>query len=86
MSVGRLDVGMDREFQYEVSLANIFDAVSPEDAVIQMAEWAKEYAYEAGYRVSWTDSDGYHYEFYDAEDIDPMTVYPDIYGENKNGK
>ena len=82
-----MDVGMDREIQYEVSLANIFDAVSPEDAVIQMAEWAKEVAYEAGYRVSWTDSDGeYHSEFYDAEDIDPMTVYPDIYGENKNGK
>ena len=36
---------------YTVRVANTFEAESPEDAVIQMAEWLAENARLAGYRA-----------------------------------
>lgn len=53
---------------YEVTLANIFEADSPEDAVGQMATWASDHAYQAGYRVTNTRSG--QSMFIDAEDVD----------------
>lgn len=52
--------------EYTVSVSNVFEASAPEDAVMQMAAWLDDYAYEAGYRViSETDS-----VFIDAETIE----------------
>jgi hypothetical protein len=36
---------------YTISVSNIFEAESFEDAVSQMVEWINENAYAAGYRV-----------------------------------
>ena len=55
------------EKQYEVHVANIFFAHSPEEAVIQMAEWLLFNANIAGYRVVGVDDDTD--VFLDAEDV-----------------
>lgn len=53
--------------EYEVEVRNIFEAESPEDAVIQMAEWLAENARITAYRVGVFGSDVT--EFIDAEKI-----------------
>jgi hypothetical protein len=53
---------------YEVTVANVFDAASPEDAVIQMVTWLIDSAPSAGYRVEWFNPDGT--TFIDGDDID----------------
>lgn len=53
---------------YEVSLTNTFEADSFEDAVGQMATWAGDNAYQAGYRVSNVRSG--ESRFVDAETVD----------------
>lgn len=55
--------------EYHVSVSNTFEATSPEDAVVQMAEWLSEVARQAGYRVEWVDDNGPHSDFFDAEKI-----------------
>jgi len=52
---------------YVVTISNIFEAESPEDAVIQMAEWLLENCQQAGYRVV-NDNTGESW-FIDAEDM-----------------
>lgn len=37
--------------EYRISVSNIFEAESFEDAVLQMVAWLHENAYAAGYRV-----------------------------------
>ena len=37
--------------EYEVTVSNLFDTTSPEEAVKQMAQWLHEYATVASYRV-----------------------------------
>jgi hypothetical protein len=58
---------------YTVSVANTFEAESPEDAVAQMAAWLVDYAYGAGYRV--VPEDGGESVFIDAEDIDYQKMW-----------
>ena len=41
---------------YTVTVANTFDAHSPQDALQQMAAWLADYAYRAGYRVTCQDT------------------------------
>lgn len=52
---------------YKVSVANIFEADSPEDAVLQMVEWLIDSARHTGYRVINMETDASC--FLDAEDI-----------------
>lgn len=40
---------------YDVSVSNTFDAVSVEDAVMQMVVWLQDHAGSAGYRVEVPD-------------------------------
>ena len=40
---------------YTVSLSNTFEADSFKDALEQMIAWVSDYAYSAGYRISWTE-------------------------------
>lgn len=54
--------------EYEVSVHNFFTAESPEDAVLQMAAWLADNAYQAGYRVKTDDGEA----FIDAEELEPM--------------
>lgn len=54
--------------EYTVQVSNIFEADSPEDAVLQMASWLIDWAYEAGYRVY--GPDGIE-RFLDASDCNP---------------
>lgn len=51
--------------EFEVSVRNIFEADSAEDAVLQMAAWLSDYAYQIGYRVENENMS----LFIDAEDI-----------------
>ncbi len=51
--------------EYTVSVANTFEADSFEDALRQMIAWLDDYAYAAGYRISWDDQE----VFVDAERI-----------------
>ena len=59
--------------EYTVSLSNTFEADSFKDALEQMVAWVSDYAYSAGYRISWTEYiDGireYKSVFVDAERI-----------------
>ena len=59
--------------EYTVSLSNTFEADSFKDALEQMAAWVSDYAYSAGYRISWTEYVGHVREdrsvFVDAERI-----------------
>jgi len=60
--------------EYTVSLSNKFEADSFLDAVQQMIAWVSDYAYSAGYRISWTENivDGVRNErsvFVDAEKL-----------------
>ena len=41
--------------EYTVSLSNTFEADSFKDALEQMVAWVSDYAYSAGYRISWTE-------------------------------
>ena len=41
--------------EYTVSLSNTFEADSIKDALQQMIAWVSDYAYAAGYRISWTE-------------------------------
>jgi hypothetical protein len=41
--------------EYTVSLSNTFEADSFKDALEQMVAWVFDYAYSAGYRISWTE-------------------------------
>lgn len=52
---------------YTVSVACIFDAESPLDALSQMVAWIDDAAYRAGYRI--VDEDG-KATFIDADDVD----------------
>ena len=52
--------------EYTVSVANSFEADSPEDAVLQMVAWLYDVAGQAGYRVTWDDEGS---TFIDAEDL-----------------
>ena len=65
--------------EYEVSIRNIFDAVSPEDAALQMFEWLTSHggATQGGYSVRKNDNaDGV---FVDIEAIgDDWRNMPDI--------
>jgi hypothetical protein len=66
--------------EYTVSLSNTFEADSFLDAVQQMIAWVSDYAYSAGYRISWTENivDGVRNErsvFVDAEKL-----FGDIHG------
>ena len=53
--------------QYTVSVSNMFDANSPEDAVKQMVAWLDDNAAKAGYHID----DGYGQSFIDAESVLP---------------
>ena len=55
--------------EYEVTIGNIFDADTPEDAVKQMVAWLDESAANGGYRATSVlrPSDTV---FIDAEDLD----------------
>ena len=56
---------------YEVSVSNLFDATSPEDAMRQMVAWLNDHAPNAGYRVEWYAEDGATMgTFIDGESID----------------
>ena len=59
--------------EYTVSLSNTFEADSFKDALEQMVAWVSDYAYSAGYRISWTEYDDNVREdksvFVDAERI-----------------
>ena len=65
--------------EYTVSLSNTFEADSFKDALKQMVAWVSDYAYSAGYRISWT-------EYVDnvREDksvfVDAERILGDIYG------
>lgn len=59
---------MAEETSYVVTVSNIFDATSKEDAVLQMAEWLAENARAAGYRVA-AEDDPTDTAFIDAERI-----------------
>jgi hypothetical protein len=52
---------------YEVSVACVFEADSPEDAVRQMVAWVSEQAHMAGYR--WERFNPGATGFIDAEDL-----------------
>ena len=52
---------------YLVRVECFFDAVSPEDAVAQMAAWLFDESYNAGYRVIEEGEDSI---YVDASDID----------------
>ena len=52
---------------YTVYLANTFEAENPADAVGQMATYAQDNAYQAGYRV--VNENTLESVFIDAEDI-----------------
>lgn len=41
--------------EYTVSLNNTFEANSFKDALEQMVAWVSDYAYAAGYRISWDE-------------------------------
>jgi hypothetical protein len=41
---------------YTIALSNTFEAKDMIDAVEQMIAWVSDYAYYAGYRVSWTET------------------------------
>ena len=59
--------------EYTVSLSNTFEADSFKDALEQMVAWVSDYAYSAGYRISWVEYiDGVREDksvFVDAERI-----------------
>ena len=59
--------------EYTVSLSNTFEADSFKDALEQMVAWVSDYAYSAGYRISWAEYiDGVREDksvFVDAERI-----------------
>ncbi len=59
--------------EYTVAVSNTFEADSFEDALQQMVAWITEYAYSAGYRISWTEEvDGIRQDksvFVDAERV-----------------
>ena len=59
--------------EYTVSLSNTLEADSFKDALEQMVAWVSDYAYSAGYRISWTEYiDGIREDksvFVDAERI-----------------
>lgn len=59
--------------EYTVSLSNTFEADSFKDALEQMVAWVSDYAYAAGYRISWDEViDGIRQErsvFVDAEKV-----------------
>ena len=57
---------MDENKRFCVTVANIFYAETPEDAVLQMAEWLAENARFAGYRVECEDGSN---RFIDAEKV-----------------
>jgi hypothetical protein len=65
--------------EYTVALSNTFEADSFKDALEQMIAWVSDYAYSAGYRISWTEEvDGVRQDksvFVDAE-----RLLGDIYG------
>lgn len=44
-------MSIPQEVEYKITLSNIFEAVSFEDALRQMVAYADEQAYQAGYRV-----------------------------------
>ena len=65
------DAMLDATRTYEVSVSNIFDATSPEDAVRQMAHWLADHGFNAGYRVEWYAEDGGTIgTFIDGESLD----------------
>ena len=41
--------------EYTVSLSNTFEADSFKQPLEQMVAWVSDYAYSAGYRISWTE-------------------------------
>ena len=61
------------ENSYTVSVSNIFDADSPEDAIMQMIAYLQDQAHCSGYRVEWesivSDMFRSHSVFIDAEAI-----------------
>jgi hypothetical protein len=57
---------------YDVTMSNRFEATSPLDAVAQMAAWAADSAYSAGYRVVAAD-DG-DATFIDAEELETFDI------------
>lgn len=59
--------------EYTVAVSNTFEADSFKDALEQMVAWITDYAYSAGYRISWTEEvDGIRQDksvFVDAERV-----------------
>jgi hypothetical protein len=59
--------------EYTIALSNTFEANSFVDALEQMVAWVSDYAYSAGYRISWTEEiDGVRQDksvFVDAEKV-----------------
>lgn len=60
----------EEEQYYTISLANGFDAESPEDAVKQFVAWMLDYGAGSGFRVKWNDeNDCSHTVFIDGDDL-----------------
>jgi hypothetical protein len=59
------------QYQYEVTVANTFEADSPEQAARQMIEWLQDSdPWSISYRVQRQHQDAIDY--IDADDLDPM--------------
>lgn len=65
--------------EYTISLSNTFEADSFRDALEQMVAWVSDYAYSAGYRISWTE---YINDIPEEKSVfvDAERVFGDIYG------
>ena len=68
--------------EYEVILANNFEATSPLDALAQMTAWVAEAAYQAGYRI--TNVDTGESFFMDAETVNWNDLRDENVPDNPN--
>ena len=57
-----------QEYEVTVTITNIFETNTPEEAVTQMVAWLDESAHAAGYRVTWSENTDGEF-FFDAEKI-----------------